>query len=84
MAQLPTPMIATRTLSFARAPFFEPFVLAMSFLPLRLLCAGTPSPSASAARMTSFALESRARRLGLDLVLQLLRDAQQDDWASAC
>ena len=59
MAQLPTPMIATRTLSFWRPPFLEPFVPAMRSFPLRLLCAGTPSPSASAARMTSFALESR-------------------------
>jgi len=38
------------------AELFEPFVVAMSSLPLRLLTDGTPSPSASAARMTSFAL----------------------------
>ncbi len=51
-------MIATRTLSFVRAlPFFLPLVSAM--VSFRLLTGGTPSPSARAARMTSFALVSR-------------------------
>ena len=71
MAQLPTPMSATRTLSLERAlPFFEPLVSAM--VSFRLLTRGMPSPSVSAARMTSFALVARARRLGMDLVLQLV------------
>ena len=70
MAQLPTPMMATRTLSLERAlPFVEPLVAAMGVsFPRpppkgtdrrRFDWKGTPSSSESAARMTSFVLEPR-------------------------
>src|SRR3990170_429966 len=60
-------MMATRPLSFARPPLFEPFWVAMGSFLVRPL--GMPSPSASAARMTSLALV--ARRPASDSILIL-------------
>ena len=83
MAQFPTPMIATRTLSFARAPFFEPFVVAMvSFLCVAL--SRDAEPVGERGEDDVVRVGVAPRRLRLDLVLQLLRHTEEQDGARAC
>ena len=83
MAQLPTPMIATRTLSFVRAlPFLEPLVSAM--VSFRIAHVWDAEPVGERGEDDVVRVGVAARRLGMDLVLQLLRDAEQKDGARAC
>ena len=87
MAQFPTPMIATRTLSFERAPFFEPFVVAMSFLSSALCCSWLgwdAEPISERGEDDVVRVGVAPRRLCVDLVLQLLRYAEEKDGAGAC
>ena len=84
MAQLPTPMIATRTLSFARAPFFEPFVLGHEFPSFAIALCRDAEPVGERGEDDVVRVGVAARRLRMDFVLQLLRDTEEEDGASAC
>ena len=77
-------MIATRTLSFARAPFFEPFVRGHECPSLSVALRRDAETVGERGEDDVVRVGVAPRRLRMDLVLQLLRNAEEEDGASAC
>ena len=77
-------MIATRTLSFARAPFFEPLVDGHEFLSFAIALSGDAEPVGERGEDDVVRVGAATRRLRVDRVLQLLRYAKEEDGAGAC